>query len=173
MCKSTANPPRIHVDRYVALSSVSLFSFLASHFSASILLCVASTHFSPSSLSHPIIPSDILPCPGVSRRNHHASPFPAYRISSRRYSTASHPLLPTTADQPLHHHPPPTLSAPPISPTTTLHTSKNPSILASCSHPVSALPCRPCYLPLHLPTQPPQASPSLLPLSRPSFFNRS
>lgn len=176
MCKSTANPLLIRGDRYVCCP------FPASQLSQ--LLCFSASLpriSSPSSLSHLIlpsdIPSDIPPCPGVSRRDHHAhssllpTPSPALGIQ-RCCSTAGHPLLPTAADQHLRH-PPLTPPAPPISPP--------PSIQASLLHAAIPLPLYPTdpatylpisYIPYHTYTYlltptiypPPRTTPSPSPL---------
>lgn len=98
-------------------------------------------------------------------------PFPTFGIP-RRYSTASHPLLPTAADQPLQHPPPIPLPSPSIQ-ASLLH--------AAIPHPLypttyllieyHAYTCH-TYLPTLLSASPHEPRPPSR-RSRPSFFNRN
>lgn len=145
MCKSTANPLLIRRHRYVGCPLLFLqFPQLLQlrFFDASL-----PRTSSPSPLSHPILPSDIPPCPGVSRRDHHGhSPLlPTPSLPSVSHAVTEPPATPC-CQLPLTNPftPPRNPPAPPITPSPSTQAS-----LLSCSHPASALPYRPCFLPTH------------------------
>jgi hypothetical protein len=155
MCKSTANLLRIRRDRYVvALSASQFLSFDAS------LLRFHPPLVVPSSLSHPILPSDIPLCPGVYRRNHHGHPYllPTLYLSSVSHA-ATVPLATRCCKLPLTNPSIPPLQYSPPPPFPSIQAS-----LLSCSHPAPTIP-RP-YLPAYPTTDlPPRTSPSLSPPS--------
>lgn len=138
--KSTANPsPRV---RWLPLPLLFIQFLQLRCFDASL-----PRRSSPSPLSHPILPSDIPPCPGVSPRDHDHSPLlPTPSLPSISHAVTEPPatsccqlpltnpfITPLAILQPLQYPPP----------------SSSQASLLSCSHPASALPYRPCFLPTH------------------------
>lgn len=94
MCKSTANSLLIRRHRYVGCPLLFLqFPQLLQ------LRCFDASlprTSSPSPLSHPILPSDIPPCPGVSRRDHrgHSPLLPTPSLPSVSHAVTETPATP-------------------------------------------------------------------------------
>lgn len=102
--KSTANPSRQVRCYYLSQLLSLIFDASLPRFRSSLPL--------HSSLSHPILPSDIPPCPGISRRNHHghSSLLPTPSLSSVSHAATAVPLATRCCQLPLTN---PSITPPP------------------------------------------------------------